>query len=123
MSSSAMIASRYASTSLQCKLANYMEVQMNVSTSAVGFVLDEDQIALIHKKLDRIKYAEDLIVDLIIKVKADKKYFFESTVNFRWGAVAHVSADDYDFVACLNKMMDVLDQKVKKEKDKIQEKV
>lgn len=95
---------------------------MNISTSAVGFILDEDQTALINKKLERIKYAEDLVVDLIVKVKADKRYFFESTVNFRWGAVAHVSADDYDFAACLNKMMDVLDQKVKKEKDKIQEK-
>ena len=32
------------------------------------------------------------------------------------------SADDYDFAAALNKMMDILDQKVHKEKEKIQEK-
>lgn len=96
---------------------------MNISTSAVGFVLDDDQQALITKKLERIKYAEDLIEDLLIKVKEDKKYIFETTINFRWGAVAHVSEDDYDFAACLNKMMDILDQKIKKEKDKIQQKV
>lgn len=96
---------------------------MNISTSAVGFVLDEDQLALVNKKLERIKYADDLVVDLIVKIKEDKKYFFETTVNFRWGAVVHVSADDYDFSACLNKMMDVLDLKIKKEKDKIQQKV
>ena len=34
----------------------------------------------------------------------------------------HPTSDDYDFAAGLNKLMDVLDVKVKKEKDKIQEK-
>ncbi len=95
---------------------------MNVSMSAVGFDFEKDQQELITKKLDRIKYAEDLIVDLLIKVKEDKKIIFDVTANFRWGSVAHVSSEDYDFAAALNKVMDVLDQKVKKEKDKIQEK-
>lgn len=95
---------------------------MNITTSAVGFVFNEDQQTLIDKKLERIKYADDLIVDLKLKVKEDKKFIFETTVNFKWGTNAHVSADDYDFAACLNKMMDILDQKIKKEKDKIQQK-
>ena len=63
-----------------------------------------------------------MIVDLLIRVKDDKKIMFDVTANFRWGAVAHVSAEDYDFAAALNKTMDILDTKVKKEKDKIQEK-
>jgi len=95
---------------------------MNTSINAVGFNLSEDQQTLIEKKLERVKYADDLIVDLAFKVKEDKKFIFETTVNFKWGTNAHVSADDYDFAACLNKMMDILDQKIKKEKDKIQEK-
>jgi len=40
--------------------------------------------------------------------------------EFKWGTNAHVSADDFDFAAGLNKLMDVLDQKIKKEKDKVQ---
>lgn len=95
---------------------------MNITTSAVGFVFDEDQQNLVNKKLERVKYADDLIVDLILKVKEDKKYIFETTVNFRWGTVAHVSAEDYEFASGLNKMMDTLDLKIKKEKDKIQQK-
>ena len=67
-------------------------------------------------------YADDLIVDLLFRVKENKKYIFDATVNFRWGVSAHVSADDYEFAAGLNKLMDILDQKVKKEKDKIQQK-
>ena len=50
-------------------------------------------------------------------MKEDKKYYFDATVNFRWGATAHVEADEYDFAACLNKMMDMLDLKIKKEKE------
>lgn len=95
---------------------------MTKNVSAVGFVLEEKQTEMVSKKLERIKYAEDLIVDLIVKIKHEKAYVFDVTANFKWGTQAHVKAEDYDFAAALNKMMDVLDVKVKKEKDKIQEK-
>ncbi len=95
---------------------------MTKNYSAVGFSLDEKQKETIEKRFDRVKYADDLIIDLALKVKLDKKFFWDANVNFRWGAQAHVTADDYDFDAGLNKLMDVLDVKVKKEKDKIQEK-
>lgn len=95
---------------------------MNTTINAVGFVLDKDQQELVEKKVERIKYADDLIISCAVKVKEDKKFYFDATVSFRWGTVAHVEADDYDFAASLNKMMDMLDLKVKKEKDKIQQK-
>ena len=95
---------------------------MNVNVNAIKFTMDDEQRDFIDKKLQRIKYAEDLITDVMISVKLDKKFLCEATLNFRWGGTAHVSAEDYDFSACVNKMMDVLDQKVKKEKDKVQEK-
>ena len=95
---------------------------MNKSISAQGFTLKKDQSDLINQKLQRIAYAESYIVDLIIHVKEDKKFYFDATVNFRWGANAHVASDDFDFAAGVNKLMDVLDVKVKKEKDKVQEK-
>lgn len=95
---------------------------MTKNVSAVGFVLEEKQSDMIEKKLERIKYADDLIVDLIVKVKHEKAYDFEATANFKWGTQAHVKGEDFDFGAALNKMMDVLDTKVKKEKDKVQEK-
>lgn len=95
---------------------------MTKSISAVGFDFEKDQSDLIEQKLKRIAYADDLIVDLILRVKEDKKYYFDATVNFRWGANAHVTGDDFNFAAGLNKLMDVLDLKIKKEKDKVQEK-
>ncbi len=95
---------------------------MTKSVTAVGFDLKTKESEMIEKKLERIHYAEDLIVDLIVRIKHEQKYVFETTVNFRWGAQAHVSGEDFDFGAALNAMMDVLDVKVKKEKEKIQEK-
>ena len=95
---------------------------MTPSINAVGFTLEPKQSEMIESKLKRIAYADDLIVDLLMKVKQDKSYVFDTTVNFKWGTQAHVSGEDFDFGAALNKMMDVLDNKIKKEKDKIQQK-
>lgn len=95
---------------------------MNKTINAIGFELEQKQSDMINKKLKRLDYAEDLIIDFILRVKHDKQYTFDTTVNFRWGAQAHVSGEDYDFSAALNKMMDVLDNKINKEKEKIQEK-
>ncbi len=93
---------------------------MNKTVNAVGFELEEKQSDMIDKKLKRVDYAEDLIIDLITRVKHEKQYQFDITANFRWGAQAHVTGEDFDFAAALNKTMDVLDNKIKKEKDKIQ---
>ena len=95
---------------------------MTPSISAVGFTLEPKQSEMVESKLKRIAYADDLIVDLLIKIKQDKAYIFDTTVNFKRGTQAHVSGEDFDFGAALNKMMDVLDNKIKKEKDKVQKK-
>ncbi len=95
---------------------------MNINVQAVKFTMDDDQRAFVDKKVERIKYADDLITDVLFNFKFEKKFSMECTVNFRWGGNAHVSAEDFDFNAGVNKLMDVLDQKIKKEKDKIQEK-
>lgn len=95
---------------------------MNKTVNAVGFELEQKQSDMIEKKLKRLDYAEELVIDLILRVKHDKQYSFDTTVNFRWGAQAHVSGEDYDFAAALNKMMDVLDNKINKEKEKVQQK-
>ena len=53
---------------------------MTTSINAVGFDFEKDQLDLINKKIERIKYAEDLIIDFLLKVKEDKKFRgFESS--------------------------------------------
>lgn len=95
---------------------------MNINVETVRFTLDEDRKAFVDKKLERIKYAEELITDVIVNIKLDRQFYADATVNFRWGGNAHVTAEDFDFNATVNKLMDVLDGKIRKEKDKIQDK-
>lgn len=91
---------------------------MNITKIPSGFTFEPEQIDLIEKKFQRIKYVEDSLLDITVRVKLDKKYIFECNAHFSWGTPVHVSGEDYDFEAALNAMMDVLDQKLKKEKDK-----
>lgn len=95
---------------------------MEKSISAVDFTLGQKQSEMIESKLKRIAYAEDKIIVLTMKIKHDKEFIFDTTLNFRWGTQAHVSSSDFDFGAALNKTMDLLDNKIIKEKDKVQEK-
>lgn len=93
---------------------------MTPKINAVGFTLTQEKSDLIDTKLKRIAYADDLIVDLIFHIKHEKNFSVEATANFKWGVQAHVAAEDFEFAVALNKMMDVLDMKIKKEKDKVQ---
>ena len=95
---------------------------MTPSITAVGFTLQPKQSEMIESKLTRIAYADDLIVDLLMKIKHDKTFVFDTTINFKWGTSAQVSGEDFDFGAALNKMMDVLDNKIKNEKVMVQQK-
>ncbi len=70
---------------------------MTPSINAIGFTLGEKQSEMLNTKLKRIAYADDLIVDLLIKIKHDKDFSFEATINFKWGTTAHVEANDDDF--------------------------
>lgn len=96
---------------------------MQITVKAVDFSLDKKQQELVDKKLKRISYAEELITDLSISIKHERDYKVDATFNFKWGNSSHVSGEGKEFQEALNIMMDILDNKVKKEKDKYQEKV
>jgi putative sigma-54 modulation protein len=95
---------------------------MNTEIKAVGFSLTEDTREYISKKIDRIRNAENMIVDLLVTVTKGKEYEAETKVNFRWGISIHVKEHDYDFAPAIDKMMDKLETKITKEKEKVKEK-
>jgi putative sigma-54 modulation protein len=95
---------------------------MNVDVRSVHFDLGEASRDYFDKKLERIGYAKDMIVDLIFILTKDKDFKFEANVNFRWGSQAHIEERDYDVTAGIDKLFDRLEQKITKEKDKVQDK-
>ena len=95
---------------------------MNTEIKAVHFTLHDDAKEYINKKIERIRNAENMIVDLLVTVRKDKEFEAEATVNFRWGVSIHVKEKDFDLTPAIDKMMDKLEQKIIKEKEKVKDK-
>jgi putative sigma-54 modulation protein len=95
---------------------------MNTEIKALHFNLQDDAKEYITKKIDRIHNAENMIVDLLISIKKEKGFDAEATVNFRWGVSIHVKENDFDIFPAIDKMMDKLEAKITKEKEKVKEK-
>jgi putative sigma-54 modulation protein len=95
---------------------------MNIDIKAVHFVLNDETREYLNRKIDRIHNAENMIIDLLITLTHDKDFQAEATVNFRWGVSIHVKENDFDTIPAIDKLMDALDHKITKEKEKVKEK-
>jgi putative sigma-54 modulation protein len=95
---------------------------MNVDVRAVHFELYEKTREYLDKKLERLAYAKDLVVDVLFVFTKEKNFKCEVTINFRWGASAHLVEEDYELNTAIDKLVDKVDNKIRKEKEKIQEK-
>ena len=95
---------------------------MNTEIKAVHFTLRDDTKEYLNKKIERIHNAENMIVDLLITLTKDKDFEAEVTVNFRWGVSIHVKEHDFELNPAIDKLMDKLEIKVTKEKEKVKEK-
>ena len=95
---------------------------MNTEIKALHFTLHDDAKEYLNKKIERIHNAENMIVDLLITVKKEKDFEAEATVNFRWGVSIHVKEADFEITSAIDKMMDKLEAKIIREKEKVKEK-
>jgi putative sigma-54 modulation protein len=94
---------------------------MNVEIKAIHFALKEDGREYLEKKITRIRNAENMIIDLIITVTMENNSFTaDASVNFKWGLSAHVKEQDFELNAVIDKMIDKLEAKITKEKEKNQ---
>jgi putative sigma-54 modulation protein len=96
---------------------------MNIEVKAVHFTLKDDGREYLDKKIARIHNAENMIVDLIVTLgKEAADFTAEANVNFRWGVSIHVREQEHDLLPAIDKMIDKLEAKITKEKEKAQEK-
>jgi len=95
---------------------------MNLEIKAIHFSLHDDAKEYLNKKIERIRNAENMIVDLIVSIKSDKGFNAEAKVNFRWGVSIHVQETDFELTKAIDKMIDKLEAKITKEKEKVKEK-
>ena len=95
---------------------------MNVDIRGVHYDISENTREHVEKKLKRLEYADDLVIDLLITITHDKNgYVIEVTVNFKWGKSAHIKVDTFDLFKGIDNLFNKLDNKIAKEKEKIQD--
>jgi len=95
---------------------------MNTEMKAVHFTLGDETKEYLEKKITRIRNAESMIVDLLFTLTKNKDFSAEVTVNFRWGVSIHLKENDFELNPAIDKLMDKLDAKIAKEKEKVKEK-
>ena len=95
---------------------------MITDIKAVHFSLGNETREYLEKKIARIPNAENMIVDLLFTLTKGKDFSVEVTVNFRWGISIHLKENDFELNPALDKLMDKLDTKITKEKEKVKEK-
>jgi putative sigma-54 modulation protein len=94
---------------------------MNVKIKSIHFELPDDYRELIDKKIQKIEFAQDMIVSLACTISKGKNYSLEADIHFRWGPVAHIKANDFDLREGIDKLSEKIEAKVVKEKGKIKE--
>lgn len=95
---------------------------MNVEMQAVHFNLSDDTREFIDEKIQKIDFAKDYIIDLLFTMKKEKhEFIIEVTINFRWHKSAHISVTDHALHEGLERLIDKMAEKVRKEKEKIKE--
>jgi putative sigma-54 modulation protein len=92
---------------------------MNTDIKAVHFTLRDDAKDYIEKKIARIHNAENMIIDLLLTLTKEEDFAAEATVNFRWGNSIHLKENDFELNPAVDKLMDKLEQKIVKEKEKV----
>jgi len=94
---------------------------MNLEIKGIHYEVSENTIEQIEKKVKKLEFAADMIVDLLFKVEKDKSgYIITVDINFRWGLSHHIKVTNHDLYDGIDIIIEKLRNKVAKEKEKIQ---
>ncbi len=95
---------------------------MNTEVKGVHLEISEDIRTYVYKKLQRLDFARDYLVDLLFTLTQEKRCFkIEVNLNFRWGNSNHFRVDCFDIFEGIDKLIDKMELKIIKEKRKIQD--
>jgi putative sigma-54 modulation protein len=95
---------------------------MKVDIKGVHLEIPDSVRDYIGKKMGRIDFVRDSIVDLLFTITQERSaYKLEVNINFRWSHSIHVGADSFDINEGIDKLFDKMELKIIKEKKKVQE--
>ncbi len=96
---------------------------MTTEIKGVHFEIQDRTREYVEKKLERLEFAKDLLLEVLITISKGKKegYGVEANIHFKWGTSAHIGVKSYDVFEGIDAFFDKLEVKVAREKKKIQE--
>ena len=96
---------------------------MDSTVKSVHFDIDDLTRDLLDHKMEKLDFASDKVQDMDFTFTKDKShtYELEAKIHFRWGDNSVIKLETYDLREGINKLVDKVDQKVRKEVDKIQD--
>jgi putative sigma-54 modulation protein len=95
---------------------------MNIDIKGVHVEISDQVQEYIDKKLHRLDFVSEHIIDLLVFLHQEgSQYSLEATVNFRWGNSTHMRVKSFDIFEGIDKLVDKVELKVLKEKNKIQD--
>jgi ribosomal subunit interface protein len=93
---------------------------MNIEVKSVGFALTDEEKDIIDKKIERFRKNEEHLTDLIFSfTKEGAAIKAEAVINFKGGPRGHLDELDYDLRAATDKLVDKVQIKITKEKEKL----
>lgn len=94
---------------------------MNITFRGIGFnVVDEDR-EFLEKKLKKLAFAEEYLLDLELTAKKETKgigFHLDAILHFAWKKEKAVSQDCYELYEGIEKIADKIQSVAKKEKEK-----
>ena len=93
---------------------------MELEIKGVHFDVSDETRDFTTAKLERLEFANDYIVDLHFTLTKDNPdYIAEVKLHLSWGHSSVIKVHSYDLLEGINTLIDKLDHKVRKERDKI----
>ncbi|MCL2480357.1 MAG: HPF/RaiA family ribosome-associated protein [Spirochaetaceae bacterium] len=95
---------------------------MNLEIKGIHYAVTERTTEQIEKKVKKLDFASDMIVDMLFRIERDKGIYAISTnINFRWGLSHHIKVENHDLYDGIDAIIEKIRNKVSKEKEKIQD--
>ncbi len=95
---------------------------MNLDIRGIHYNISETTHEFLNKKLERIDFAKDYVIDLsILVVKEPHGYKIEGKVHFQWSKTKVLSETGYELYEAIEIFVDKLERVIRKEKGKVKE--
>jgi ribosomal subunit interface protein len=92
---------------------------MNIEVKAVGFIMTDEEKQIVDKKIERFQKSAEYLTDLIFTfTKEGAGIKAEAVINFKGGPRGHLDEFDHDIRTALDKLVDKVQVKITKEKEK-----